>query len=202
MFPNFHRAIFSYLSIGPPVYFVVKNSTLNYSNPSVQDLIRGGSNPSSLTSQIFSASKLNSTYIAKPASSWTDDYIDWINNENCCKMTKGNHSFCPNQDNSGLCEKCIFHHIDGTDEVDAKDFQEFVSFFLRDNPGQECPKGGHAAYGGGVNLDVNNNVGANYFMTYHSVLKSSLDYTVALREARAIALNITNTLQRGTACNS
>ena len=178
---------------------MVKSTGLNYSSPEIRDLIRGGSNPSSLASQLFSASKLNTTFIAKPASSWIDDYIDWSNNEHCCQYNKSSHDFCPNQIHSSMCGKCEFHHLPGRDgdDLSPQDFNTYISYFLRDNPSQDCPKGGHAAYGNGVILSNKSSIGANYFMTYHSVLKKSEDYTNALREARSIALNITNTLNSG-----
>ena len=51
---------------------------------------------------------------------------------------------------------------------------------------------GHAAYGSAVNLKENKTrIGATYFMTYHSVLKTSQDFTDALRYARELSDNIT-----------
>jgi len=51
---------------------------------------------------------------------------------------------------------------------------------------------GHAAYGSAVKLKQNKTkIGATYFMTYHSVLKTSQDFTAALRYARQMADNIT-----------
>lgn len=35
------------------------------------------------------------TYIAKPASSWMDDYIDWSGLPGCCRYFPTNSSFCP-----------------------------------------------------------------------------------------------------------
>ena len=77
------------------------------------------------------------------------------------------------------------------------DFEKYVSFFLQDNPDGECAKAGHAAYGRGVNylMDPNSHssqVGASYFMAYHSILKSSADYYESLRAARVISANITD----------
>lgn len=48
----------SYLSIGPPMYFVVKEG-LNYSNKDMQNLVCGGQycNNDSVSTQIFIASK-------------------------------------------------------------------------------------------------------------------------------------------------
>lgn len=76
-------------------------------------------------------------------------------------------------------------------------FERYVSYFLQDNPDETCAKAGHAAYGQGVNylLDPNtrkSQVGASYFMAYHSILKSSADYYESMRAARVISANITD----------
>lgn len=90
-----------YLSIGPPVYFVV--SGLNYSNTNQQNLICGGQycDADSLSTQIFIASKAPETsFIARPASSWLDDYFDWSASASCCKYYPTNGSFCPHSSKS------------------------------------------------------------------------------------------------------
>lgn len=82
----------SYLSIGPPTYFVLKGG-LNLSNTHDQNLICGGLNCNldSLSTQIYISSKIpETTYIARPASSWIDDYFDWSKLENCCMQSKLN----------------------------------------------------------------------------------------------------------------
>lgn len=78
------------------------------------------------------------------------------------------------------------------------EFEKYVSFFLRDNPDSSCAKGGHAAYGSAVNLNKDKRkeiVGSSYFMTYHTILKTSSDYFEALRSARKMSGNITRTIQ-------
>lgn len=77
------------------------------------------------------------------------------------------------------------------------DFERYVSYFLQDNPDETCAKGGHAAYGHGVNYVTDPNtglsqVGASYFMTYHTILKSSADYYESMRAARVVSANITD----------
>lgn len=54
---------------------------------------------------------------------------------------------------------------------------------------------GHAAYSSAVNF-INNktDVGATYFSTYHTVLKTSSDFIDAMKKARTIADNITETM--------
>lgn len=57
---------------------------------------------------------------------------------------------------------------------------------------------GHAAYGSAVNILGNDTgVGATYFMTYHTVLQTSADFIDAMRKARLIAGNITQTMSQG-----
>lgn len=185
-----------YLSIGPPMYFVVKEG-LNYSETNTQNLICGGKycNSDSLSTQIFiAAQQPNITYIAKPASSWLDDYIDWTQLPGCCKHFPSNNSFCPHK--TFRCKDCKI----GANEFgrpSSLDFEKYVPYFLQDNPDASCAKAGHAAYGQGVKyrLDGQNNysnVGASYFMAYHSILKTSKDYYESMKAARKISANITD----------
>lgn len=93
---RYFQFIKKYLSIGPPVYFVVNG--VNYSSTSHQNMICGGQycNVDSLSTQIFIASKQpNNTYIARPASSWLDDYFDWSGSPSCCRYFPNNGTFCP-----------------------------------------------------------------------------------------------------------
>ena len=53
---------------------------------------------------------------------------------------------------------------------------------------------GHAAFGSALKISDSNRVHASYFMTYHTVLKSSADYISAMSSARAMAVNISEML--------
>lgn len=84
------------LSMGPPVYFVVEEG-LNYENFTDQNLICGGvlCDDDSLNIQLYIASKYPEiTKIARPSSSWLDDYIDWLSISTCCKVRVSDGSFC------------------------------------------------------------------------------------------------------------
>lgn len=70
-----------------------------------------------------------------------------------------------------------------------------MSFFLKDNPDSDCVKGGHAAYSSAVDLNDDNQIIASYFMSYHTILKTSSDYFKALQGARKISKDITETIQ-------
>lgn len=84
------------LSMGPPVYFVLE-SGLNYDNFSDQNVICGGAlcDNDSLNIQLYIASKYSEiTKIARPSSSWLDDYLDWLLIDTCCKVNPSDGSFC------------------------------------------------------------------------------------------------------------
>lgn len=189
-----------YLSIGPPMYFVLKGG-LNYSDTKTQNLICSGNrcNPDSVMSQIYAAAKdPNRTYIARGASSWLDDYFDWTTLPACCKMTKTNGSFCPHASKSSDCIPCNIP-TNVNNRPQEKVFGKYISYFLQDNPDAICGKGGHAAYGHAVYHltdpeTESSHVEASYFMSYHSILKTSADYYESMKAARKISANITKML--------
>uniref|UniRef100_A0A915HZ61 SSD domain-containing protein n=1 Tax=Romanomermis culicivorax TaxID=13658 RepID=A0A915HZ61_ROMCU len=191
----------SYLSVGPPVYFVVRGK-LDYSKRENQNLICGssGCKYDSLVGQIYTASLWsNRSYIAQPAQSWLDDYFDWlrpVGNPPCCRIYSfDNSTFCPSTVINGTCKSCNVPYIAG--RPSSSQFYQHLPAYLEDNPGFKCAKGGHAAYSSSLKFSGNKRevIGTN-FMTYHTVLKTSQEYTDALRNARAIAENITKTIGR------
>ncbi|CAG4956215.1 unnamed protein product [Parnassius apollo] len=189
-----------YLNIGPPVYFVLTEG-LDFSQKEEQNMVCGTRfcNQDSLSMQLYSAYLTsNETYLAQPPNSWLDDFFDWTALENCCKYFPSNSSFCPN-DFSG-CQKCNISLVGDEKRPSANDFSHYVPYFLQDNPTVECSKGGHAAYSQAVNYKMYNKsmakVGATFYQGYHTVLKTSYDYYSALRAARTVAANLTETLNR------
>uniref|UniRef100_A0A2H8TMY4 Niemann-Pick C1 protein n=1 Tax=Melanaphis sacchari TaxID=742174 RepID=A0A2H8TMY4_9HEMI len=185
-----------YLSTGPPVYFVVTDG-LNLTDVNNQNLLCGGihCDPYSVTNQIYRASKMaNLTYINRPSTSWIDDYFDWANLSSCCKVTQ-NNSFCPHNSVDTLdCDTCNITKND-LDRPNVQHFSKFLPYFLQDSPDKDCSKAGHAAYSDAISLK-NNSTGPNYFMTFHTVLKTSKDYYESMRSARSIANNMTNTIKK------
>ncbi|KAK3917399.1 NPC intracellular cholesterol transporter 1 [Frankliniella fusca] len=189
----------NYLSVGPPVYFVVTDE-LDYSDPKTQNMICSGltCDKDSLLTQLYSASQTPSrTYLARPPSSWIDDYMSWLDIPGCCKENKVNGSFCPHT-KTGKCRNCEFNLDNKTRRPDPVTFNKYVSFFLSDNPDENCAVAGHAAYGSAVKLisgaNNTNFVGPSTFMSYHSILKTSKDYYSAIEAAREVAANITDML--------
>lgn len=94
---KYFRYMDDLLAMGAPVYWVLKPG-LNYSNPEHQNYICGGveCNDDSISVQLYIQSRYPQiTALARPASSWIDDYIDWINIADCCKINATTGGFCP-----------------------------------------------------------------------------------------------------------
>ena len=198
---KYFQTLKSELSIGVPTYFVLKGG-LNYSDYNDQNLVCGGPNCNldSLSTQIYTNSKIPETsYIARPASSWIDDYFDWTLIDDCCK-TDVNGEFRPHSASGGTKYSCK-RTLTPQNRPVPKNFNKYLSFFLQDNPDEVCAKAGHASYGNGLNIYKNpdtkeNTAGASYFMSFHTILKTSADYYNALKSARKIAENITSTIRK------
>ncbi|XP_055840064.1 NPC intracellular cholesterol transporter 1 isoform X2 [Episyrphus balteatus] len=197
---HYFQSLKKFLGIGPPVYFVLK-SGLNFTLTKEQNLVCAGQfcNDDSVLTQIYMASKRsNRTYIARPASSWLDDFFDWVTNpSSCCRVDPDTKGFCPHFDTS--CDVCPMQNISNMKRPTVHDFNKYLPYFLMDNPDDSCAKGGHPAYGDAVKYKVTSNesieVGSTYFMAYHSILKTSADYYLSLRSARTISANITNMIR-------
>ncbi len=64
-----------------------------------------------------------------------------------------------------------------------------------------CAKGGHAAYGGAVEIintpssENKYRIGATYFMAYHSVGVTSADFIQSLKHANIVAENVTEMMR-------
>lgn len=197
---NYFHNLSEYLHVGAPVYFVVQKGH-NYSSYEGQNAICGisGCPENSLVQQVDRAAENPlSTKIAESVSSWLDDYFSWLNSPSCCRVHNDTGEFCPSTDTTSNCTQCTQAHVEKGRPIGST-FDKYLPWFLADNPGMKCGKGGHAAYGSGVHLykdKVNETqVGATYFMTYHSICKTSSDYINALKQARIIADNITASLK-------
>ncbi|XP_023603239.1 LOW QUALITY PROTEIN: Niemann-Pick C1-like protein 1 [Myotis lucifugus] len=154
----------------------------------------------SLTQKIQYATEFpEQSYLAIPASSWVDDFIDWLTPSSCCRLYSfgpNKDQFCPSTVNSLGCLKNCMSFTLGPVRPSVDQFHKYLPWFLSDPPNIKCPKGGLAAYSTSVKLDHDGQVLASRFMAYHKPLKNSQDYTEALRAARALAANITAGLRK------
>ncbi|CAG5896580.1 unnamed protein product [Menidia menidia] len=191
---DYFKNLSEYLHTGAPVYFVVEDG-LNYSSPEGQNAVCGGvgCNNNSLVQQVYTASLMsNYTTIAYTPSSWLDDYFDWVKPQStCCRYYNTSGTFCNASVVDPSCVACRPLTPSGKQRPTGEEFMQFLPMFLSDNPNAKCGKGGHAAYASAVDLYPNSTgVGATYFMTYHTILKESPDFIDALKMARLLAANI------------
>ncbi|KAI7810103.1 putative Niemann-Pick C1 protein, partial [Triplophysa rosa] len=193
---NYFGNLTEYLHTGAPVYFVVEDGH-DYKTTEGQNAVCGGvgCNNNSLVQQIYSASLMsNYTKIHNVPSSWLDDYFDWVKPQSsCCRYYNSTGAFCNASVVDKTCVHCRPMTSSGKQRPNGTDFMRFLPMFLSDNPNIKCGKGGHAAYSTAVDLTNNNtDVGATYFMTYHSILKTSADFIDAMKMARELTDNITH----------
>ncbi|XP_026901846.2 NPC1-like intracellular cholesterol transporter 1 isoform X1 [Acinonyx jubatus] len=190
-----------YFEVGAPVYFVTTGG-YNFSSEAGMNAIcsSAGCDSFSLTQKIQFATEFpNESYLAIPASSWVDDFIDWLTPSSCCRLYAfgaNKDKFCPSTVNSLACLKSCVNFTLGPVRPSVDQFHKYLPWFLEDPPNIKCPKGGLAAYSTSVDLGPGNQVLASRFMAYHKPLRNSQDYTEALRAARALAANITAHLRQ------
>ena len=80
-------------------------------------------------------------------------------------------------------------------------FGETIGWFLKANPSDICPSAGHAAYGESVKLKESAGlmkVGSTNMMAFHTILKTSKDYYMALARARELTDNVMAFVNNGT----
>lgn len=115
-----------------------------------------------------------------------------------------NLTFCNSTaPDSWKCHSCM-KKSDAGQRPSTEEFRTFLPWFLKDNPNEICAKGGHPAYGSGVKLNPKTSpnynkyiVNTSYFMSYHTVCKTSQEFTAALKYARDLSANISKELGPG-----
>uniref|UniRef100_W8BF01 Niemann-Pick C1 protein n=1 Tax=Ceratitis capitata TaxID=7213 RepID=W8BF01_CERCA len=184
------------LSMGAPVYWVLKPG-LNYTYREHQNVVCGGveCNNNSVSVKLYQQSRYPEiTHLARSASSWIDDYIDWLAIDDCCKINATDGTFCPSNSKEDDCIACTREFTEDGLRPTPEIFRKYIPFFLSDLPDSECAKAGRASYADGViyTLDENGDstILDTYFMQYSTTSTTSLQFYSALREARRIAADI------------
>ncbi|KAJ8450791.1 hypothetical protein Cgig2_032416 [Carnegiea gigantea] len=133
-----------------------------------------------------------SSYIAKPAASWLDDFLVWLSPEafGCCRKFV-NGSYCPPDD------QCFLHSDLDNGRPSTQQFKEKLPWFLNALPSADCAKGGHGAYTNSVDLNGYESgiIRASEFRTYHTPVNKQSDYVNALRAAREFSSKVSDSLK-------
>uniref|UniRef100_A0A4W5KJP9 NPC1 like intracellular cholesterol transporter 1 n=1 Tax=Hucho hucho TaxID=62062 RepID=A0A4W5KJP9_9TELE len=193
---EYFKYLYAYFEVGVPTYFVTTKG-FNFTSTMGMNAACSsvGCDPFSLTQKIQYATEYpDLSYMAIPANSWVDDYIDWLNpGSKCCRLytlgpNKGN--FCP-ATNFMCGKKCMETPPNGVLRPNMEQFNRFLPDFLGNRPDLQCPKGGLGAYDKAVIRDESGEIIATRFMAYHTALTTSKEFTAALKIARELAHNIT-----------
>ncbi|XP_019702346.1 uncharacterized protein [Elaeis guineensis] len=205
-----------YLRVGPPLYFVVKD--FNYSLESrhtnqICSISQCDSN--SLLNEIAKASLIpDSSYIAKPAASWLDDFLIWLSPEafSCCRKFV-NGSYCPPDDQPPCCQPdegscgmgeickdcttCFRYSQLHNGRPSTVQFKQKLPWFLNALPSSDCAKGGKGAYTTSVDLTGYESgiIQAASFRTYHTPLNKQSDYVNSMRAAQDFSSKISDSLK-------
>uniref|UniRef100_A0A8C4QM20 NPC1 like intracellular cholesterol transporter 1 n=1 Tax=Eptatretus burgeri TaxID=7764 RepID=A0A8C4QM20_EPTBU len=179
---TFINTMNKYLEVGVPTYFVT-TSGYNFSTIAGMNAVCssvGCDNNSMMQKIQFACDFSNRSYLSIPASSWVDDFIDWLNpmSSCCCNKTQ----LSPFNKVEKRCrQSCMKTQHDGVIRPSPDQFNKFLPRFLDDVPTQESTR----------------------FMAYHSPLVTSQEYTAALKNIRELSENITTTMRKipGTAEN-
>lgn len=189
---QYFDAVYDYLSVGPPVFFVVKD--LDVTHRESQQTVCG---KFSTCNEFSIANILEQEYkrgdlstIAEPTSNWLDDFLTWLNPEldQCCRFKKSalGEEFCSPFAPPRQCQSCYADHsppynisMEGLPEG-----EEFMMYFRQwiTEPSDPCPLGGKAPYSSSINYNASS-IKSSYFRTSHQPLRSQLDFIVAYKNA-------------------
>ncbi|KAJ1347594.1 NPC intracellular cholesterol transporter 1 [Parelaphostrongylus tenuis] len=185
-FKNLDRLMY----VGPPVYFVVEGE-LDMHTKQIQDKFCtiGGCSENSLGAILNeAAAHSNRTFIKGGVLNWVDSMIQWLNKESeCCKVyTYDKNVFCPsNRKDTYDCTTCDPHQRNGRPTEER--FYRHLKDFMNDVPNANCIVGGRAAFKDAIHLNPRGHVQASHFMTYHTPLRTSREFTLAMEGARKVA---------------
>ncbi|XP_078473552.1 NPC1-like intracellular cholesterol transporter 1 [Lampetra planeri] len=198
---DYLNGLYEYLEVGLPTYFVTTGG-YNFSSEEGTNAVCGsaGCNNDSMMQKIQMASEYpDHSYLAISASSWVDDFVDWLNPySSCCRLYSKTHpqagEFCNSTVETPLAclGKCI-----PVSQVrpDVQQFEYYLPIFLKDVPTLKCAKGGLGAYGNAVKMNEAGEIIASRFMAYHVPMTTSADYTAGLLRARELADSITRSMR-------
>jgi Niemann-Pick C1 protein len=177
--------LYSYMEVGPPVYFVAKD--LDASRREQQQDICSRfltCEPLSLTSTLeLERQRPDVSFISSPTASWIDDFFLWLNPdiESCC-IEHGSTCFA---NRNPPWNATLYGMPEG------EEFIQYLQKFLTSPASDDCPLGGESAYGEAVILSEDyEHVKASHFRTAHVPLRSQEDFINSYRAARRISSDI------------
>ena len=177
----------SYFNSGPPVYFVVEDSSVTQ-RPEQRSIC--GRFPTcqsySLTTVLEQESKRpNVSFISGSTASWIDDFFTWLNPAllSCC-IENGKTCF---EGRNPPWNITLYGMPEG------EEFIHYLTKWLHSPTDKDCPYGGEAPYSTAVDINPLTHppsVSASHFRTFHTPLRSQADFINAYASARRIASGV------------
>lgn len=177
----------AYFNTGPPVYFVVHDSSVT-DRPEQRSICGRFSTCESysLTNVLEQESKRpNISYISGSTASWIDDFFTWLNpvNEACC-IEHGKTCF---EGRDPPWNMTLYGMPEG------EEFIHYLTKWQHSPTNEDCPFGGAAPYSTALVIEPSTHppsVPASHFRTSHTPLRSQSDFIDAYASARRIASGI------------
>lgn len=191
---DYFNDVYSYLNVGPPVFFVVKD--LDLSKRENQQKICGKftSCDDFSLANILENERERST-IVDPVANWFDDFMMFLSPQldQCCRFKKGTTDICPPYFPARRCETCFQEgewEYDMTGFPEGHELFEYLKIWI-DTPSDPCPLGGKAPYSNAVAFN-STFVKASTFRSAHRPLTSQDDYIQAYEDANRISESLNN----------
>lgn len=176
---DYFSDIYSYLNVGAPIYFVVKD--LDVTKRENQQKLCGRFSTCheySLANIIEQERKRpDVSTIIEPAASWIDDLFLWLNPDldECCRFKKNTNQseVCPVYGSPRMCELCYVDRHWDTSMSDFPENDEFMKYFdiWIEAPSSPCPLGGKAPYGNSISV-ADGEIISSAFRASHAPLRS------------------------------
>lgn len=192
---DYFNAVYQYLNVGPPIFFVVRDADVT--QRAAQQEFCGKFSTcqefsiANILEQEFKRGEIST--IAEPASSWLDDFFNWMNPDldQCCRFEKTAifERFCSPFASPRQCVPCFTDHSPPYNIL-MEAFPtgvEFMKFFRQwiTEPSDPCPLGGKAPYSASISYNETE-INSSYFRTSHKPLRSQDDFIVAYKNALRI----------------
>ncbi|KAM0805412.1 niemann-pick C1 protein precursor [Usnea florida] len=177
----------AYFNTGPPVYFVIQDSSVTQ-RPEQRSICGRFSTCQSysLTNVLEQESKRpDVSFITGSTASWIDDFFTWLNPErqSCC-IENGKTCF---EGRNPPWNITLYGMPQG------EEFIHYLTKWLHSPTDAECPYGGEAPYSTAVDINPLTHppsVSASHFRTSHTPLRSQADFINAYASARRIASGV------------
>ncbi|KAI5478579.1 vacuolar membrane protein [Pseudohyphozyma bogoriensis] len=198
---NYFNAVDTFLDVGPPVYFVMKD--VNVSARANQQRVCGRFSTCQELSlaNVLEAERKRSdaSFIAEPPAVWMDDFFQYLNPllEDCCRVSRADPSvFCSPDDPDVACRPC-FEDADPPYDTtmngfpEGDEFHRYLVHWAQSPTDETCPLGGKAGYSTALKLNPERKtVDLSHFRTFHTPLKTQDDFINAMASAHRVARDL------------